>query len=90
MTKDEALAMALEALEESVDLVQDAYDTDWRQGLPTRKKQLDAEKIALDNHKKAIDAIKESLEEPQATHSEDCYKWHHKCAIAMIERGKSA
>jgi acyl-CoA reductase-like NAD-dependent aldehyde dehydrogenase len=37
----------------------------------------------------AIAAIKKALEEPQTTHSEDCYKWHHKCAIAMIERKKT-
>ena len=35
-----------------------------------------------------IAAIKEALEEPQTTHSEGCYKWHHQCAIAEIERVK--
>ena len=24
--------------------------------------------------------------QPQSTHSADCYKWHHKCAIAEVER----
>lgn len=24
--------------------------------------------------------------ETQSTHSADCYKWHHKCAIAEVER----
>ena len=24
--------------------------------------------------------------ETQSTHSTDCYKWHHKCAIAEVER----
>ena len=24
--------------------------------------------------------------EPQATHSTECWRWHHKCAVAKIER----
>ena len=28
--------------------------------------------------------------ERQSTHSEDCYKWHHACAIARIEQAEQA
>ena len=26
------------------------------------------------------------MSDTQSTHSDDCYKWHHDCAIARIER----
>ena len=32
----------------------------------------------------AIDALRAALA-TQSTHSADCYKWHHECAIARIE-----
>ena len=25
-------------------------------------------------------------QEPQTTHSAECWRWHHKCAVAKIER----
>jgi len=25
----------------------------------------------------------------QATHSEECWRWHHGCAVAMVRRGES-
>lgn len=31
-----------------------------------------------------------ALVEPQSTHSADCYQWHHKCAIAEVERLRDA
>ncbi len=52
------LQSALRALEESVDLVQSEYDTNWRQGMPTRKGQLDAMLLELANHKDAIELLK--------------------------------
>lgn len=30
----------------------------------------------------------EPQQEAQTTHSADCYKWHHQCAIAEVERGR--
>jgi hypothetical protein len=30
-------------------------------------------------------SLRAALAEPQSTHSDDCWKWHHKCAIARIE-----
>jgi len=58
---NELLQQALDALEESVDLVQHAYDADWRHGMPTRKMQLDATLSALTAHRAAIDAIRAHL-----------------------------
>jgi len=28
-----------------------------------------------------------SSDQPQTTHSDQCWRWHHECAIAKIERG---
>ena len=28
--------------------------------------------------------------EPQTTHSAECWRWHHKCAVAKIERENKA
>lgn len=58
----ETLAAALDALTESVDLVQHDYDSDWRHGMPTRKAQLDASLLALNQHKAAIAALRAALE----------------------------
>ena len=38
---------------------------------------------------KAITALRAALaqqDEPQTTHSSECWRWHHKCAVAKIER----
>jgi len=35
-----------------------------------------------------IEVLRAALAEPQITHSTDCYKWHHRCAIAQVERLK--
>ena len=35
-----------------------------------------------------ITTLSAALAEPQSTHSADCYKWHHECAIARIEELK--
>ena len=35
----------------------------------------------------AIAALRAALaDQPQTTHSADCYKWHHDCAVAEVER----
>ena len=38
----------------------------------------------------AIEALRAALAEPepQLTHSPDCYRWHHACAVARIERAE--
>lgn len=39
----------------------------------------------------AITALRQAIEqvETQSTHSDGCWKWHHKCAIAKIERAEA-
>ena len=53
MTPTNARAV-LDALTESFDLVEHAYATDWRHGLPTRVKQLAAKREEVELHKQAI------------------------------------
>jgi tetratricopeptide (TPR) repeat protein len=63
MTKDEALALALEALENSVDLVrEDAYNAEKLYGnYPSRQGKVAGLKVLADDHEKAITAIKQAL-----------------------------
>jgi hypothetical protein len=67
MTKDEALRLALEALENSVDLVvEDAYNAEKLYGnYPTRQSKISGLKILADQHKEAITAIQEALTQPE-------------------------
>ena len=30
--------------------------------------------------------LRAALAEPQSTHSTECYQWHHKCAVAEVQR----
>jgi hypothetical protein len=64
MTKDEALRLALEALENSVDLVrEDAYNAEELYGnYPARQGKVRGLKVLADDHEKAITAIKAALE----------------------------
>lgn len=52
----ELVRLQHEALENSLDCVQQEFDEDWRHGLPTRAKQLDGMREMLDKHKEAIAA----------------------------------
>jgi len=73
MTKDKVLALALEALENSVDLVrEDAYNAEKLYGnYPARQGKVRGLKVLADDHEKAITAIKQALaapvQEPVAT-----------------------
>ena len=60
----EALKLALEALEESIDTVRHNYEADWRHGYPTRKAQLNSMKQGVEDHEHAITAIKAALAQP--------------------------
>jgi hypothetical protein len=66
MDKDEALKLALEALENSVDLVrEDAYNAEKLYGnYPTRQGKVCGLKALADDHEKAITAIKQALAAP--------------------------
>jgi len=63
MTKDEALRLALDALENSVDLVrEDAYNAEQLYGnYPARQGKVRGLKVLADDHEKAITAIKAAL-----------------------------
>jgi tetratricopeptide (TPR) repeat protein len=63
MTKEEALDLALEALENSVDLVrEDAYNAELLYANnPTRQGKVRGLKVLADDHEKAITAIKQAL-----------------------------
>ena len=37
-------------------------------------------------HFKAIQDLRDALGKLQSTHSDECYQWHHACAIAEILR----
>ena len=66
-TQTEALKLALEALENSVDLVvEDAYNAEQLYGkYPTRQGKVNGLKVLADQHKAAITAIKEALAQPE-------------------------
>ena len=56
-----AMRAALEALQESIDLVENDHATDWRHGLPTRAAQLEGKRKGVDDHKAAIAALEKEL-----------------------------
>jgi hypothetical protein len=64
--RDEALKLALEALENSVDLVrEDAYEAEKLYGnYPTRQGKVAGLKVLADDHEKAITAIKQAIAAP--------------------------
>lgn len=61
----QAARQALEALEQSVDLVGNEYATNWRHGMPTRAAQLKALEDQWEAHKAAIAALRAALEAQQ-------------------------
>lgn len=61
-----AAEAALEALIESVGLVEAEYASNWRHGMPTRAAQLATELDSLNAHKQAIDALRAALAAPTA------------------------
>ena len=67
MTDKEAIKLALDALENSVDLVvEDAYNAEQLYGnYPTRQGKVGGLKILADQHKEAITALKERLAQPE-------------------------
>ena len=69
----EAMKLALEALENSVDLVrEDAYQAEKLYGnYPTRQGKVNGLKVLADDHEKAITALREALAEQPA---QQCWK----------------
>jgi hypothetical protein len=72
----EAMKLALEALENSVDLVrEDAYQAEKLYGnYPTRQGKVNGLKVLADDHEKAITAIKEALAAHPAPAHPDAYR----------------
>jgi hypothetical protein len=66
MTKDEALDLALEALEESVDLVREDYENAKKlySNYPSRQARLLGLEDGLSKHEAAITAIKQARSAP--------------------------
>lgn len=64
--KDAALKLALDALENSVDLVFEAHTEAVRRygDYPTRKGKIDGLKVLADKHQRAIDAVNAALAQP--------------------------
>ena len=82
MTDRELMQQALEALVESVDLVSNAYEADWRHGLPTRKAQLDGMKAGVEFHEATITALRERLAD-NTVHSCSYYCTRPDCVRAQ-------
>ena len=59
------LKRAFNALENSLDAVQQEYDTDWRHGLPSRKRSMDGMLELLNEHKAVIELLREELKKPE-------------------------
>lgn len=57
-----------------------------QQALEAMEKNTKHLPLHFDNYFEAMNALRAALTEPQSTHSADCWKWHHECAIAKIER----
>ena len=64
----DAMKQMVAALDESLDLVEQDYATDWRRGLPTRKAQLDGKLAILNAHKDAIAAGQAAIEAAENGH----------------------
>jgi len=73
MNKDETLRLALEALENSDDLVREnAYRAEQLYGnYPARQGKVRGLKVLADDHEKAITAIKEALAQPEQLREEN-------------------
>jgi hypothetical protein len=58
------LQRALDALEESLDLVRQEYEADWRHGLNSRQAEMDAIRAKVEEHKSVIHDLREELGRP--------------------------
>ena len=61
--------------------------------LKAAQQALEALVSQFDGRADAIDILSAALAqqaEPQTTHSAECWRWHHACAVAKIERENKA
>ena len=87
MTDREIMKLALEALENSVDLVvNDAYNAEQLYGnYPTRQGKVGGLKVLAEQHKQAITAIKEALAQPEQKRPQNCGTGYCSCIECVME-----
>lgn len=85
MIATEVMRKALEALENSLDLVQAEYTDNWRHGLPTRAAQLDGLKRLAEDHASAITALRAEIERLGAAPSLTCQTFGEGVAVPCAE-----
>lgn len=85
MIATEVMRKALEALENSLDLVQAEYTDNWRHGLPTRAAQLDGLKQLAEDHASAIEALRAEIERLGAAPSLTCQTFGDGVAVPCAE-----
>lgn len=85
MIATEVMRKALEALENSLDLVQAEYTDNWRHGLPTRAAQLDGLKRLAEDHASAIEALRAEIERLGAAPSLTCQTFGEGVAVPCAE-----
>lgn len=66
----EAAKQAREALESSIDLVRADYESNWRHGIPTREKQLEAAAATVQSHEDAITNLTAAIDAAEKCESE--------------------
>jgi hypothetical protein len=79
------LKRALEALENSIDLVQHEYTANWRHGVPTRAAQLAALKADLDVHEAAITDIRAELSKSAPQLPSDLREYVDEAALEGVQ-----
>lgn len=85
MSTIEVMRKALDALENSLDLVQAEYTDNWRHGLPTRAAQLDGLKRLAEDHASAIEALRAEIERLGAAPSLTCQTFGEGVAVPCAE-----
>lgn len=88
LIEESTLRQALEALEDSVNLVQNEFDTDWRHGVPTRKSQLAYMEEMLQKHKDSIPALRAAIEQMEKCEPVALDYWHQKDCEYLEQRTK--
>jgi hypothetical protein len=81
MNDRELMQQALDALNNSVDLVrEDAYNAEELYGnYPTRQRKVGGLKVLADDHEKAITALRDRLAQPEQELVIDCPRCGHCC-----------
>ncbi len=83
MNERKVMQQALEALEESVDLVRHEYTNNWRHEIPSRAGQLESLRQGVEAHEAAIVALRTALAEPQP----EPVAWCNASAFEAIQNG---